>query len=384
MNNRRITGLSRSGRILPVEERADAGGKRTIVPFGPQHPVLPEPIHLELALEDETVVEAIPRIGYVHRGLEQLAEKKDFREYVYVAERICGICSFMHGMGYCMAIEEIMGLKVPARAEFLRVAWAELSRVQSHLLWLGLLADALGFESLFMRCWRLRENALDLFDLTTGGRIIFSVCKIGGVRRDIDASQMETMLRVVAESEKEVRELLDVFSVDDSIHERMAGLGVLSAEAAYDLGAVGPMARASGLATDVRELGYSAYAEIPVGIVTEREGDCLARTKVRIREILESFRIIERCLRLAPADSPIDQPVKGMPDGEYFVRLEQPRGEVFYYAKGNGGTLLERMRVRTPTFANLPALLHMLRGVELADVPVLILTIDPCISCAER
>ena len=131
--------------------------KRSIVPFGPQHPVLPEPIHLDLVLEDETVIEAVPSIGFVHRGLEKLVEKKDFNDYVYVAERICGICSFIHGMGYCSAVENIMEIQVPRRADYLRTIWAEMSRIHSHLLWLGLAADAFGFESLFMQSWRLRE-----------------------------------------------------------------------------------------------------------------------------------------------------------------------------------------------------------------------------------
>lgn len=359
-------------------------GKRTIIPFGPQHPVLPEPIHLELALEDETVVEAIPRIGYIHRGLEKLVEKKDFQEYVYVAERICGICSFMHGLGYCMAVEKVMNLDVPERAQYLRVVWAEMSRIQSHLLWLGLLADALGFESLFMQSWRLRESVLDLFDLTTGGRIIFSACKVGGVRRDIDTEKADKMREVLAEMEKEIHDLLGIFSTDGSIHGRTAGLGTLSAQTAYELGTVGPMARASGLETDVRTSGYAVYSKLNFEVITETDGDCLARVKVRVREILESIRLIEQCLNRMPSDSPIDQPVKGAPDGEHFARLEQPRGEVFYFVKGNGDKFLQRMRVRTPTFANLPALLHMLKGVELADVPILALTIDPCISCTER
>lgn len=359
-------------------------GKRTIVPFGPQHPVLPEPIHLELALEDETVVEAIPRIGYIHRGLEKLVEKREFQDYVYVAERICGICSFMHGMGYCMAVEKVMNLELPERAEFLRVIWAEMSRVHSHLLWLGLLADALGFESLFMQCWRLREKVLDLFDMTTGGRIIFSVCKIGGVRRDMDQTMLDSIRSVLDEVEKEARDLYTVFATDSSIHSRMAGVGTLTAADAHDLGAVGPMARASGVKTDTRLLGYSAYGKIDFEVMTETDGDCLARTKVRLREIVEAIHIIGRCIGLMPPEGPIDLPVKGSPDGEHFARLEQPRGEVFYYAKGKGDKFLERMRVRTPTFANIPALLHMLKGVELADVPILVLTIDPCISCAER
>ena len=155
--------------------------KRSIVPFGPQHPVLPEPVHLDLVLEDETVVGAVPSIGYVHRGLESLVKKRDFKQYVYIAERICGICSCGHGLGYCMAVENVMGIEVPDRARYLRVIWVEMSRIHSHLLWLGLLADALGFESLFMESWRIREKILDMFDETTGGRIIHSVNKVGGV-----------------------------------------------------------------------------------------------------------------------------------------------------------------------------------------------------------
>ena len=179
-------------------------GERSVIPFGPQHPVLPEPIHLDLVIEDERVVEAIPSIGYIHRGLEKLVETRDYQDYVYVAERICGICSFMHGMGYCMAVEEVMNVEVPRRAEFLRVLWAELSRIHSHMLWLGLLADSFGFESLFMQCWRLREKILDIFEMTTGGRVIFSVCKIGGVRKDIDSDTLRLIEKTLAEFLREL------------------------------------------------------------------------------------------------------------------------------------------------------------------------------------
>ncbi|GHU88337.1 NADH dehydrogenase [Clostridia bacterium] len=359
-------------------------GKRTIVPFGPQHPVLPEPIHLDLVLEDEVVVEAIPSIGFVHRGLEKLVEKKDFHEYVYVAERICGICSFMHGMGYCMAVENIMNLKVPDRAEFLRTIWAELSRVHSHLLWLGLMADAIGYESLFQHSWRMREQILDIFDMTTGGRVIFSVCKIGGVRKDISGEKLKKIRDILRGMENELKTLTDVFYADKSVYSRLAGVGTLSARDAYDLGAVGPMARASGIKTDCRTLGYAAYPHVKFEIPTEDAGDSLARTKVRIRELYEAINIIGQCIELIPADEAIAVPVKGFPNGEWFARLEQPRGEVLYYAKGAGTKFLSRVRVRTPTFANIPALVHMLKGVDLADVPVLVLTIDPCISCTER
>lgn len=209
-------------------------GNRTIVPFGPQHPVLPEPIHLDLVLEDETVVEAIPRIGYIHRRLEKLVEKRDYQQYCYVAERICGICSFMHGMGYCMSIERIMDVEVPERGEFLRTIWAELSRLHSHLLWLGLLADAFGFESLFMQSWKLREQVLDIFEETTGGRVIFSVCDIGGVRKDISPETLMKIKTVLTEMEKELKETTSVFINDTTVKLRTKGVGVLTKQMAFD------------------------------------------------------------------------------------------------------------------------------------------------------
>jgi len=358
--------------------------RRTIIPFGPQHPVLPEPLHLDLVLEDEVVVKAIPSIGFVHRGMEKLVEKRDFQEYIYVAERICGICSFMHGMGYSMAVEQIMGIEVPERAVFLRTLWAELSRIHSHILWLGLTADAVGFESLFMHSWRLREHVLDIFDMTTGGRVIFSVCKIGGVRRDIGEEKMKRLLETLDKVKDGLDDIAKVFLTDKSIGHRLGGIGVLSKDDAINLGVLGPVARASGIATDVRASSYAAYPHLDFVIQTEKKGDSIARTKVRINELYESIRLIKKCAEIMPKSDIIDVKVKGNPDGESFARLEQPRGEVIYYAKGNGTKFLERMSVRTPTFANVPALLSMVEGVELADIPVLITTIDPCISCVER
>ena len=356
---------------------------RTIIPFGPQHPVLPEPIHLDLVVEDELVVEAIPSIGFIHRGLEKLIEKKDFIDFVYVAERICGICSFIHGLTYCIAVEEIMKLDIPPRAQYLRVIWSELSRLHSHLLWLGLMADAFGFEALFMHSWRLREKILDIIEETTGGRVIFGSAKVGGVRRDVTNEKLAEIVARLKGFEKEFKEITDVFLHDSSVKHRMVGVGVLSKEDAYHLGAVGPTLRASGWDIDMRTLGYSAYKEINFTPVVETAGDCYARCKVRIRELFTSIDLISQCVAKI-SDGPIDMKVTGMPNGEFFARTEQPRGEVIYYLKANGTRFLQRMRVRTPTFANIPPLVKLLPGCELADVPVLVLTIDPCISCTER
>ncbi len=356
---------------------------RSIVPFGPQHPVLPEPIHLDLVLEDETVVEAVPSIGFIHRGLEKLVEKKDFQEYVYVAERICGICSFMHGMGYCEALEHIMGIEIPPRAKYLRTIWCEMSRIHSHLLWLGLLADAFGFESLFMQSWRMREKILDMFEYSTGGRVIFSVNKIGGQRKDMDRDMLNTFLRVFVDIERDLSSLSKTFLDDYAVNSRLKDVGFLTKEQAHDLGAVGPFMRASGIALDNRKLGYAAYPDLDFEPITSTVGDSYARCDVRIREIFQSIDLIRQAAAKIP-DGEVSVPVKGLPDGEYFMRVEQPRGEAMYYVKANGTKFLDRVRVRTPTFANLPGMLETLKGCQLADVPILILTIDPCISCTER
>lgn len=358
-------------------------GKRTIIPFGPQHPVLPEPIHLDLVVEDEKVIQAIPSIGFIHRGLEKLVEKKDYVDFVYIAERICGICSFIHGMSYSLAIEEIMKIQVPARAQFLRVIWAEMSRIHSHLLWAGLGADSFGFESLFMHTWRVREKILDIIEATTGGRVIFGSCKIGGVRRDIDNATLKTILVKLAEIEKEVAEIGTTFIEEYSVKHRMQGVAVLSHDDAYKIGAVGPVLRASGWNIDMRTKGAAAYGELSFAPIVETAGDSYARCVVRVRELLQSFDLIRQAVAKIP-DGPVDVKVTGNPSGEYMIRTEQPRGEVCYYLKANGTKFLERFRVRTPTFANVPPLVQMLAGCDVADVPIIALTIDPCISCTER
>ncbi|HCU05044.1 MAG: NADH dehydrogenase [Gammaproteobacteria bacterium GWE2_42_36] len=357
--------------------------KRTIVPFGPQHPVLPEPIHLDLVLEDEKVIEAIPSVGFIHRGLELLCQKKTFQDMVFVAERICGICSFIHGVGYCQGVEQVMNLDVPKRAQFLRVFWGELSRVHSHLLWLGLAADAIGFESLFMHAWRVREQVLKIFEETTGGRVIFGAAKVGGVRIDISNETLKRLAIALDDIEKEYTPLAKVFIEDYTVQHRWSNVGCLSKEDAHALGAVGPTARASGLPQDMRKLRYGAYEEMEFEPIVETAGDCYARGAVRVKEVYQAIDLMRQVIRKIP-DGETEVKVTGFPQGEYFSRVEQPRGEVVYYVKGNGTKFLERFRVRTPTFANIPPLLQMLKGCDFADVPAIVLSIDPCISCTER
>ncbi len=354
-----------------------------LVPFGPQHPVLPEPLQLRLEISDEQVISAVPVIGYVHRGLEKLAEQKDFVQDVFLLERVCGICSFIHSMTYCMGIEEMMSLSVPPRANYLRVVWSELHRMHSHLLALGLLADSFGFENLFYQLWRVREHVMDAMEYTSGARVMLGTCCIGGVRKDINKEQAEFVLRKLSDVEKELRTLTPVLLEDYSVKARLVGIGRLEPKQALTDGAVGPTLRGSGVSSDFRSTGYAAYRELEFSPVVEKGGDCYARTKVRINEVYQSISLVRRALGHLP-DSELKTPFKGNPSGEVAVRAEQPRGEVLYYLRANGTDKLDRIRVRTPTFANIAPLLHMIKGCALADVAMIILSIDPCISCTER
>lgn len=356
---------------------------KKIIPFGPQHPVLPEPIQLKLVMEDEKVVEAIPGMGYVHRGLEKLVKTKDINQMIYVVERVCGICSFQHALTYCQGIEEMMDIQVPDRANYLRVVWAELHRIHSHLLWLGLAVEAFGFESLFQHTWRIRETIMDLLDATAGSRVIISTCIVGGVRRDIDAELAAYVIKGINEVEAEMKKIEKTFLNDYTVKKRSVGIGTLTTQQVIEFGAVGPMMRASGVKQDVRMLGYAAYGDLGFEPVVETDGDCYARMAIRFKEVLLSIDLVRRALQQIPAGD-ISVKVVGKPQGEAFVRTEQPRGELSYYMKANGTNNLEKLHIKTPTFTNIPTLLAMLPGAELADVPVIILTIDPCISCTER
>ncbi len=361
---------------------------RSVIPFGPQHPVLPEPVHLDLVVEDEHVVEAIPQIGFVHRGLEKLVDRRDFNQFVYVAERVCGICSFGHGYGYASAVEKLLDIEIPRRAQYLRAILQELSRIHSHLLWLGLLADGFGFESLFNHCWRLRETILDIFQETCGGRIILSITIVGGMAHDIDDAMLRRVCEKLDDLKREYRDIMDTMLSDSSVRSRLVGVGSISFEEALELSMVGPFAKGSGVEHDMRTTGFDAYGDLehfePVIAV---EGDCYARCKVRCLEVLQSIEIVKELVAKIPHDGiggkpgPKVLPAEG---SRAHVLIEQPRGEAFYYVRGNGTKNLDRFRLRTPTSQNLGGLVKALQGVDLADVPMIILTIDPCISCTER
>lgn len=236
-------------------------------------------------------------------------------------------------------------------------------------MWLGLLADGFGFESLFMESWRMREKILDMFEVSTGGRVIFSVNKIGGQRKDMDDEMIRNFVTILSGMEKDLRLLSRTFLDDYAVKSRLQGVGILTAQQAHDLGAVGPFMRASGIALDTRKRGYAAYGDLDFEPIISNIGDSYARTDVRINEIFQSIDLIRQAAAKIPAgDFACGQ---GFPEGRVFYACRAAARRCLYYVRSNGTKFLERMRVRTPTFANLPGLIEVLKGCQLADVPIL-------------
>ncbi|KYH39744.1 MAG: NADH dehydrogenase [Candidatus Bathyarchaeota archaeon B63] len=355
------------------------------IPFGPQHPALEESINFMLEIEEERVISVKPRLGYIHRGIEKIAESRNYQQLVFLSERICGICSFAHALCYSQAVEEILGLEAPERAKFIRTIIAEMERIQNHYLWLGLTAKEMGFETLFMYAWRDREKIIEMLEMITGKRVNYGLTTIGGVRRDISERAAERLGESLKYLEERAEYYTMVCTRDPSILKRTVGVGILRPREARALCAVGPTARASGIPRDVRaDDPYAAYGEVPFRVITYRGCDVASRIYVRIDEIKESIKIIRYALRNMP-DGPIRvrAPMR-VREGEAVSRVEAPRGENLHFLRSGGGDRPERWKIRPPTLANILPLCRMLTGVNLADVPVVIAGIDPCIACAER
>jgi len=355
------------------------------IPFGPQHPALKEPVNFLFEVDGETVVNVKPRIGYNHRGIEKAFELRTYTRNIYLAERICGICSDAHTTCYTQAIEELLGVEAPLRARYIRVIIAELERIQSHALWLGLVAHEIGFDTLFMYVWRDRETILDIFEMISGNRIHYAMNTIGGVRRDIHAAMMPKIKKGLDLMEKRVKYYLDVVQTEQTILKRATGVGILKPKDAVDLCAVGPILRASGIKNDVRaDDPYAAYNEIPFNVITCDGCDILSRILVRLEEMLEGVEIARHALDSMPGGViRVRVPMK-VPQGEVVSRVEAPRGELIHYAKSNGTTKPERYKVRSPTLGNIPALCKMLLRGYVADIPIVLAGIDPCFACMDR
>lgn len=355
------------------------------VPFGPQHPALKEPENFTFEIDGDIIVGVKPRIGYNHRGIEKAFERRTYLENIYLAERICGICSDAHTTCYTQAIEDLLDIEAPPRARYIRVIIAELERIHSHSLWVGLAAHEIGFDTLFNYVWLDRELVMDLLEMVSGNRVNYAMNTIGGVRRDITVDTVPKIKHRLDLLKKRVKHYLNVVRTEQTILERTADVGVLKPRDAVDLCAVGPTLRASGIENDVRvDDPYIAYGEIPFNVITHDGCDVLSRILVRCEELLESVKIVHYALDHMPEGKTRVRVPMRVPPGETVSRVEAPRGELIHYAKSNGTTKPERYKVRSPTLGNIPALCKMLLGGHVADIPIVLAGIDPCFACMDR
>ncbi len=354
-------------------------------PVGPQHPALKEPENLRFTVDGELVVDADIRLGYVHRSIERSCSERNYVQDLYLCERVCGICSNAHTLCYCMAVEKLAGVEVPERAQWMRMIMHELERIHSHLLWLGVAGHEIGFDTLFMYAWRDREVVQDLLETISGSRGHYAMTTLGGVRYDI-TPEMEAKIREgVAILRRRSERYADVATTEATFLKRTTDVGVIAGERCRQLGAVGPVLRASGVEWDIRALfPYLKYDQVQWQVRTSELCDVLGRTLVRVEEVIDACDIIIQALDLMPEGEIQAKFPRKVPEGEATARVEAQRGELIYYVRSDGSDVPARVKIRTPTLANLPASIEMVTGGYVADIPIAFASIDPCFSCTDR
>jgi NADH-quinone oxidoreductase subunit D len=357
---------------------------KVTIPIGPYHSLQEEPEFYQLTVDGETVVDIDVRIGYVHRGVEKLAEAKSFDKIIFLVERICGICSTSHPIASVLAIEDIGGTEVPERAHYIRSIVCELERLHSHLLWLGLAGHFLGYNTVWMWAWKYRETVCDIFEAITGNRQNYGMMKVGGVRRDIEDEYVPGFLKGMDDTLRAIDMFKGAVIDDPVLAARLKGIGVLSKEDALSYAALGPTSRPSGVDKDVRrDEPYAAYDMVKWNVITQTEGDVFAKAVVRILEMYESVSIIKQCLQKMPK-GPIDSNPKELPVGYGIGHAEAPRGEVFHFIKSDGTNSPARYKVRAPTYMNFPTFKSTVIGETISDATIILAAIDPCYCCTER
>ena len=356
------------------------------IPMGPFHPALEEPYKLDMICDGETVRDATLHIGFNFRGIEHLAETRNFIQVIALVERVCGICSNIHTLSLCQAMETLTCTTPPPRAQYIRVVMAELERLHSHVLWAGVAAKLMGFKTMFMTCFEIREKVMDVLAAISGNRVNYAMNRIGGVNREI--ADPQRILAMVDKLEAEMAHtVIPIFTTSRTARSRCAGVGVLTKEKALSCAVVGPVARASGLTQDLRKAApYAAYAEMDFAVPVESSGDVKARLLVRALEILESCKILRQALaKLPPGEIHTGVEKFTFTTGTATSRVEAPRGEVFYSVSWvQGQRNPARVHVRTPTYVNMPSVRWMVQGARLADTPLIQASVDPCYSCTDR
>lgn len=358
--------------------------KEFTLPIGPLHVALEEPMYFRLQTEGEIVRSVEITSGHVHRGMEALATKRNFFQNIVLTERVCSLCSNSHPFTYCMSLENLAQIIVPPRAQYLRVYAEEIKRVASHLFNVAILAHIIGYKSLFMHVMEVREIMQDVKETVYGNRMDLAANCIGGVKYDVDAALLQFVSKSLVKLRTHVDEIIHIYKNDPMLLKRTVGVGKISASEVSFYGLVGPVARGSGVAIDVRrDTPYAIYDTLKFDVITEEAGDVHARAMVRLREVIESIGILEQ-VTLALPEGPCFAELKTIPAGQSCARTEAPRGELFYYIRTDESDIPTRLKWRVPSYMNWEALEVMMKDCAIADVPLIVNSIDPCVSCTER
>jgi NADH-quinone oxidoreductase subunit D len=395
-----------------LEEKGKISTKTMIVNMGPQHPATHGVLRVMLELDGETIVKATPVIGYLHTGIEKTMESKTYTQVIPLTDRMDYVANLSNNLGYCLAVEKLLEIEVPPRAQFLRVLLTELTRLASHLMWVGTHAHDIGVATMFIYAFREREMLLDIFELVSGQRMMTSYFRIGGLAKDIPEGFEKEVRKILRILPKKIDDYESLLTNNRLWLQRTVGVGQISAEDAIDCGLSGPIIRGSGLKWDLRKSNpYSSYDKFDFEIPTGENGDIYDRFLVRVKEMRQSLRIIEQALDGLPEGDfiarvpgitlpPKDEVFNSMealiyhfktvvegfcpPRGEVYQSIESPKGELGYYIVSDGSSKPYRVKVRPPCFVNLSALNRLVRGRMVADVVAVIGSIDIVLGEIDR
>ena len=358
-----------------------------MVNMGPQHPSTHGVFRLVIWVDGERIVRAEPHIGYLHRGSEKLCEGELYSQIITLFDRLDYIGNLNSELAFCLAVEKLMGLEIPERAEYIRVVLCELNRIASHMLFYGVYGLDAGAMTPILYGFRERERIQSLFEGVTGARMMHNYIRVGGVKEDLPDDFPQRLSTLMGHLKRGVEECDALLSQNEMFLARTKGIGTISADDALDLGVTGPALRASGVLEDVRvSEPYSIYDRFEFGIPVGTHGDCWDRYYVRLEEMRQSLRIVEQAMeQMEPG--PVTARVRRIarpPKGEVYVRSESPRGDLGVYLVSDGGDKPYRVKVRAPSFANLQALQHLLRDAYVADAVVVLGSIDIVLGEVDR
>jgi len=353
--------------------------------MGPQHPMTHGLWNLRVKVDGETIVDAQPEVGYLHRGIEKLVEGRTYTQVIPITDRLCYGSSLTWSHLYCLTAENLMGVEAPPRAEYIRVAAIEMQRIASHLMWLAAYSTDLGLMLGFLYTMRDREVFIDILQALSGSRLTYNYPRIGGVAHDVPPNFERDTLRACNYMEKKLKEYEDLFEGSKVFMMRNVDVGLLKKEDAMNLGVTGPPLRASGVKYDLRkDMPYSVYPELDFEPVTHPDGDCYARYRVRMDEMYESCKIIRQAVQKMPKGKWRVVAPRNGPVGTGLGRVEDPRGEGVMYIVGDGTDRPYRLKIRSPIFVTVSAAPKMLIGYKMADVVAIMGGLDMCIGETDR